>query len=262
MESSAGAFRRSSFNYAGLNFSYLDSEGDGDVLVALHAHWMEGITFAPLADALAPTFRVVAPDQRGHGHSDHATSYTRDDYLGDLAALLDHLHLTKPFVLLGNSLGGVNAYQYAARNPDPVRGLIIEDIGVEIADDITIVPTWTGNFRTREELAERIGPRLSPYLEPSFRETRQGWRLAFDPQETVESQTNIKGDHWKDWLGSSCPALLIRGRESRVTKQEHLEEMAARRPDTKLEVLDGGHVIHQSHPELFARTVKAFLQQL
>jgi len=262
MDGNPSAFRRSSFEHDALSFSYLDTQGDGEVLVALHAHWMEGISFAPLAAALAPTWRMVAPDQRGHGHSDHANSYTRDDYLGDLEALLDHLHLTKPLVLLGNSLGGVNAYQFAARNPNRVRGLIIEDIGVEIADDIPIVLTWAGNFRTREELAERIGPRLSPYLEPSFRETNQGWRLAFDPQEMLESQTNLNGHHWNDWLGSSCPALLIRGRESRVTKQEHLEEMAARRPSTKLEILDGGHVIHQSHPELFAHTVKVFLQHL
>lgn len=262
MGNDAGAFRRSSFQHDGLNFSILDTESDGDVLIALHAHWMEGITFTPLAAALAPAWRVVAPDQRGHGHSDHAKSYTRDNYLGDLEALVDHLHLTEPLLLLGNSLGGVNAYQFAARNPNRVRGLIIEDIGVEIDDDISIVLTWAGNFRTREELVERIGPRLSPYLEPSFRETSQGWRLAFDPQEMVESQLNIRGDHWKDWLGSSCPALLIRGRESRVTKQEHIEEMAARRPNTSLQVLDGGHVIHQSHPELFARIVKAFLQQL
>ena len=40
---------------------------------------MEAATFTPLAAALAPEGRVVALDQRGHGDSDHAASYARDD---------------------------------------------------------------------------------------------------------------------------------------------------------------------------------------
>jgi inosine-uridine nucleoside N-ribohydrolase len=37
---------------------------------------------------LAPQWRVIAPDQRGHGDSDRAASYTRDDYVDDAVALL------------------------------------------------------------------------------------------------------------------------------------------------------------------------------
>ena len=63
--------------------SCLDNSGDGPVLVALHGHWMEGVTFAPLAAPLAPlaaplapAWRVLALDQGGHGDSDHAPSYS------------------------------------------------------------------------------------------------------------------------------------------------------------------------------------------
>ncbi len=84
---------------------------------------MEGVTFAPLAAARAPAWRVVALDQRGHGHSDHAPragGYAREAYLGDVTALVAHLGLDTA-VLLGNSLGGVNAYQFAARRPARAR---------------------------------------------------------------------------------------------------------------------------------------------
>ena len=120
-----------------LRLSYLDWGGNGRVLIALHAHVMEALTFAPLAAALAPEWRVVALDQRGHGYSDHASSYSRNDYISDLEAFVDHLGLTN-FILLGNSLGGVNAYQFAARNPTKVRGLIVEDIGAEVWDDLKL----------------------------------------------------------------------------------------------------------------------------
>ena len=119
---------RHEFRHDGLRLSYLDG-GRGDrVLIALHAHIMEAATFVPLAAVLAPEWRVLALDQRGHGYSDHAPTYTRDDYIGDLEAFIDHLGVSDS-VLLGNSLGGVNAYQFAARHPERVRGLVIEDLG-------------------------------------------------------------------------------------------------------------------------------------
>src|SRR5688572_15722875 len=94
------------FQHNQLTFSYLDSGGTAPIIIALHSHWMEGVTFAAFADALAPEWRVIALDQRGHGDSNHATSYTRDDYLGDVEALMSHLNIKEPVVLLGNSLGG------------------------------------------------------------------------------------------------------------------------------------------------------------
>ena len=79
--------KRECFHNNGLTLSYLDAGGDGPVLIALHAHMMSAASFEPLAAALSPKWRVVALDQRGHGHSDHATSYTRDDYIGDIESL-------------------------------------------------------------------------------------------------------------------------------------------------------------------------------
>ena len=80
--------QRHKFQHDGLTLSYLDAEGDGQPLIALHAHWLEATSFVPLAKDLAPEWRVIALDQRGHGYSGHAKTYTRDDYLGDLEAFL------------------------------------------------------------------------------------------------------------------------------------------------------------------------------
>ena len=74
---------RFTFRSGGLTLSYLDAGGDGPVLIALHAHMMTALSFEPLAQALWPDWRVIALDQRSHGHSDHAASYSRDDYIGD-----------------------------------------------------------------------------------------------------------------------------------------------------------------------------------
>ena len=253
---------RHRFLHDGLHFSYLDAGGEGRILIALHAHWMEALTYSAFAKSIAPEWRVVALDQRGHGQSDHAPSYAREDYLSDLDGLLSHLGVVEPVVLMGNSLGGVNAYQFAARSPARVRALIVEDIGVHVSGDADFILAWSGTFETREQLAERIGPRLLPYLQDSVRATPDGWRLAFDPPEIVESQKNLAGDYWRDWLASDCPALIVRGLNSPLTTQSHLEDMAMRRPNARLETLEGGHVVHFDNPDGFARSVRAFLDEL
>ena len=143
--------QRHNFQHDGLNLSYLDTGGVDETLVALHSHWMEGQTFDSLAAALAPGWRVIALDQRGHGYSGHAATYMREDYLGDIDALLAHLGISRT-VLLGNSLGGVNAYQFAARHPDRVRALIVEDIGTVIGDDTSFALSWSGVFKTCQDL--------------------------------------------------------------------------------------------------------------
>jgi esterase len=251
------SMKRLSFMQHGLSLSYLDG-GEGAPLVALHGHWMEAATFAPIAELLPPRWRLIALDQRGHGFSDHTPSYTRVNYLGDIVGLLDHLDL-QSVVLLGHSLGGVNAYEFAARFPDRVSAMIIEDIGAVINDDTSFALPWAGLYATRAALEERIGERLVPALTPSIRETAAGWTLAFDPRDTVQSQKELNGDHWDDWLASSCPALLIGGRDSRVTDAAQLEQMASRRPNTKLVTLAGGHVVHFDNPVGFAKTVGEFL---
>jgi esterase len=257
------SFQRHTFKHDGLTLSYLDTGSlpasiGRPPLLCLHAHLMQGATYTALANALAPDYRVIAPDQRGHGDSSHAATYTRHDYLGDIDALLRLLDLPQA-VLLGNSLGGVNAYQFAARIPDRVQALIIEDIGAVVTDDISFILPWEGVFATREELEARIGLRFVPYLRDSFRHSEAGWHLAFDPRDMVRSQQNLVGDHWSDWFASTCPALVLRGRESRVTSQEHMEQMASLRPHTHLLILDGGHALHTDNPGAFNAVVRSFL---
>ena len=254
------AIERHSFERDGFKLSYLDSV-EGKPLVALHAHWMEGSTFSRLADDLSPIWRVIALDQRGHGFSERSSDYSRSAYIADILGLFNHLDIDKA-VVLGNSLGGVNAYQLAARNPQRVAALIVEDIGATINDDTIIALEWKGIYPTRAALEAKIGERLSPALRSSIRETAQGWRLAFDPDDMVISQTGLNGDHWDDWLASRCPALLIRGRQSRVSNAILFEQMAERRPNTKLVIVDGGHVVHFDNPAGFAHVVKEFLDGL
>jgi pimeloyl-ACP methyl ester carboxylesterase len=251
---------RRAFDAGGHRLSYLDFGGRGRPLLALHGHFCEGRTFTALAAALAPDWRVIALDQRGHGRSDRTPEYDRDGYVRDAAALLDHLGLDG-VVVLGHSLGGVNAYQLAARHPHLVRALVIEDIGAVAEDDLSFCLSWPRRAPTRAALIEGLGDSVR-YLADAVREHPDGWGLAFDPQDMVTSQGRLRGDHWDDWLASDCPALLVHGTHSDVLSAEHAAAMTARRKDTRLVSLPTGHTVHDTAPADFATAVRKFLAEL
>jgi pimeloyl-ACP methyl ester carboxylesterase len=253
--------QRLGFEHDGLTLSYLDTGGDRPLIIALHAMWMEARTFEDFAESM-PEWRVVSMDQRGHGLSDHSTDYSRDAFVGDIAALLDHLGVREPVVLIGNSLGGTNAFLFAARYPDRVRALVIEEGPPEQRESLTFVLDWRGLYPTSAALEQKIGERLAWSVKPSFRETAHGWTLAFDPDELVSMKEVLNGNFWDEWMASTCPALVVRGTTSKAVDGKLLESMAARRPNTALVSLEAGHVTHHDDAAGFVSHVRAFLQKL
>ncbi|MER5207533.1 alpha/beta hydrolase [Streptomyces sp. NPDC002825] len=251
---------RAALSISGRRLSYLDFGGPGPLVLALHGHFGEGRTFAHLARRLAPDWRVVALDQRGHGYSDQPSDFSRAGYVADAAAVLHHLD-AGPAVVLGHSLGGVNAYELAARHPRLVRALVIEDIGAEVEGDLSFCLAWPHRAPTRSALVEALGGSAA-YLSDAMREYGDGWGLAFRPEGMVASQRNLNGSHWQAWLGSDCPALLVRGSRSSVLSADHAQEMAAKRPATRLVELPTGHTVHATDPEGFAAAVRTFLSGL
>ncbi|MEU6513669.1 alpha/beta hydrolase [Streptomyces sp. NPDC046978] len=252
--------QRAATTAAGQRLSFLDFGGPGQLLLALHGHFGEGRTFTNLARELGDHWRIIAPDQRGHGYSDRPADFSRNGYIQDAASVLETLGLSNA-VVLGHSLGGVNAYQLAARHPRLVRALIIEDIGAEVDDDLSFCLSWPHRAPTRSRLLEELGPSAS-YLTDAVREYPDGWGLAFSPQDMNASQRQLNGDHWNDWLASNCPALLIRGSRSSVLSAQHAKDMAARRPRSHLTELSTGHTVHETDPTGFATTVRDFLSSL
>ena len=121
---------------------------------------------------------------------------------------------------------------------------------------------WRGIYPTSEALEQKIGERLAWSVKPSFRETARGWTLAFDPEELVSMKEVLNGDFWKEWMASTCPALVVRGTTSKAVDGKLLESMAARRPNTELLTLEAGHVTHHDDLAGFVSGVRAFLRKL
>jgi pimeloyl-ACP methyl ester carboxylesterase len=253
---------RASLDLGGRRLSYLDFGGPGRPLLALHGHLDQGAMWSELAAALGPDWRVIAPDQRGHGQSDRAPDYSRDGYISDAAALLAHLDV-RQVVALGHSLGGLNAFQLAARHPHLVSALIIEEIPAVITGPSRLDFLLASPYQAaaRAELIEGLGP-AGPMFSEWLRELPDGsWRLPFHPQDMVNSEASNWGDHWADWLATDCPALLVVGRDSPVTRDQ-AHAMTEKRPNTRLVELNGDHFVHAHDPAAFITAVRVFLSSL
>ncbi|MFB6619842.1 alpha/beta fold hydrolase [Streptomyces sp. NPDC056367] len=257
--------------------AYTDFGGTGRPLLALHGGMSEGAAFTGLAAALGEEWRVIAPDQRGHGDSDRAPDYRREGYVADAVALLDHLGLQEPVTVLGYSLGGLNALHLAAAHPDRVCALVNTDATVQIhpaeSDWFAFLRGLVYTAPTREELLEAAGPLGAQIVGQALRPLAggspgtesgggTGWRLPFHPQDQLDSIEACRGDHWDAWLASTCPALLIHGTRSAALPQEVATAMVTRRPNTSYTPLEGDHFVPFQDPEGFYDAVRKFLAGL
>ncbi|QWU15837.1 Pimeloyl-ACP methyl ester carboxylesterase [Paenibacillus sophorae] len=256
----AEGYSRKFFEGPDTTLSFIDFGGGGFPVLALHGHMNEGLFAQDLARTLAGEYRVIALDQRGHGESGRPLSYDNERYVDDALALLDHLGIDET-VLLGHSLGGVVAYRLAARRPERVRALIIEDIGAVVNDNLSFTGRWPRRMPTKEALIAALG-RVGPAFAYSMREYGDGWGLPFVPEDMAVSQRHLNGDHWDDWLATDCPALLLHGMRSTCLSYDQAEEMASRRPNTKLVHFEAGHSIHFDALDPFIEAIQAFLKSI
>ncbi|HEY1175356.1 MAG TPA: alpha/beta hydrolase [Phytomonospora sp.] len=245
----------------GRTLAYTDFGGTGRPLLALHGHLGEGANWAPLAAALDGEWRVIAPDQRGHGDSDRAATYTSAEYAADAVALLDHLGLGAVPVV-GHSGGALTAVYLSALHPSRVTAIVAGEIPVVLdkpgALDFVLSLPYTGE--SREALTAALGP-FAPHFAGRIRELPDGTaRLPFHPQDTVASERAGHGEHWDAWTAGTCPALILRGADGGLVDEDMAARMAARRAGTRVEALAADHFLLEKDPEGFATAVRDFLR--
>jgi pimeloyl-ACP methyl ester carboxylesterase len=111
----------------------IEGKGSGSLptLVVVHGISANATELARMYIPLKAHFqRIIALDLPGHGWSEAPQSGMRPEPLIDLfSAAVQHFVGREPFVMFGNSLGGLAAIRYAGRHPDTVKALILSSPG-------------------------------------------------------------------------------------------------------------------------------------
>ncbi|WP_299130206.1 alpha/beta hydrolase [uncultured Amaricoccus sp.] len=260
----------------GLNLAYTDEgESAGPPLLCLPGLTRNGSDFEDLASALGGRRRLIALTLRGRGASDRDPEFLNYN-VGiegrDVLELLDHLGLGK-VVIVGTSRGGLIAMLLAAVAKDRLAGVLLNDIGPEIAGDgLSRIMVYLGvapNARDFEAAAGALKATLSAQF-PDVTDARwlasarrwfemgpEGLRLNYDPKlrdAVVAVSAQPAPDMWPlfDAL-EGLPVAVLRGVNSDLLSAATVAAMLARRPDLIVaEVPNRGHVPFLDEPESLA----------
>ena len=231
--------------------------GDDDApktMVCVHGLTRNGRDFDGLApDLVAMGYRVICPDIVGRGRSDNLPNplhYHYGQYLNDLTVLLGYLAVDK-IDWLGTSMGGLLGMMMAAIPGNPVRSLIINDVGAVIP--VAALRRF-GDYLGRDPVFHSLAEAeayfrlvLAPFgqltdaqwqhLTQNSVRTRPDQTLgpAYDPMIAEPFRQNLPTEDltfWPVWQAITVPVLMIRGGESDLFLDKTALEMKALKPDS------------------------------
>ena len=242
--------------------------GDGEPVLLIHGLGASHRDWRDVMPALAPHYRVLAPDLRGHGSSPRQRPYNPERFAADMRALLDARGVDRVDVV-GHSMGGAVALCLALCAPERVRRLVIANS----------VPS----FRPRRpaeiaEIAFRIG--MMGVLGPKRLGRIMARRMFPDPGQEAQralleerAERNRRGVYLESLIALSrwsvrerldavtMPALVIASGHDYFPVDDS-ERFAAELPDGRLHIFpDARHGLPLEHGEAMAEVIAAFLRE-
>ncbi|TCS33723.1 3-oxoadipate enol-lactonase [Paucimonas lemoignei] len=250
----------------GIGIDY-DMQGEGPPLLFIHGLGSCKEDWEAQVAHFAARFRVISFDLRGHGASDKpAGPYSMAQFANDAAGLLHALQIESAHVV-GISLGGAVAFQFAVDYPGLVQSLTIVNSG----PDATVrtfkekLAIWMRNYVVRRKgmakLAAMIALRLFPKPENRAERERFIERTSRnDPQAYLNAFAALIGWSVAERIGGiTCPVLAIAADQD-YTPLSMKEAYVARIPGARLEVVnDARHALPMEKPAQFNAVLERFL---
>ena len=245
--------------------------GEGEPLVILHGFLGMGDNWKTLGNRFAADgYQVHLVDQRNHGRSFHAPEFNYQVMANDLSAYLDH-HKLEQIRLLGHSMGGKTAMEFAVNNPEQVDRLMIADIAPKQypAHHQDILKALTSLDFDQIKSRGEADKALAQYLkEPGVRQFllknlywvekgKLGLRINLPVLTEYASQVGEALGQDSLYTG---PTLFLRGGRSSYILD--MDELGIGRHFTDYElntINEAGHWLHAEKPDEFYRIVTEFL---
>ena len=262
-------------NVRGPSINVLDWGGQGPPAVLLHGGSLTARTWDYVALALRADFRLLALDLRGHGASDWAEDYSMQSHASDVAAVVDELGLARTR-LVGMSLGGMVACEFALRHPERTESLAMVDVvpRPRFAATARMRAFMTG-FRgaaTVEEVVEMalaVSPRSDPqrlhYRMRALLKRGDDGRLVWKCDQRYRRPSDYAAlmEHLAGFETRvptlSAPFLLARGGDSLIVSEEAANDFAARFPDGRwINIAGAGHNVQEDNPRDLAKALRTF----
>jgi esterase len=244
--------------------------GHGEPLVLLHGLFGSGDNWFGVAPKLAEKFHVFAPDLRNHGHSPHHPEMGYPLMAADVEKFFSAQKIESAHVI-GHSMGGKVAMQFASDFPARVNKLVVVDMAprayARTHDKIfaALLALDLVAFQTRQQIEDALAPEipslnLRRFLLKNLGRDGHGkflWKMNLPG--VAENYFNLGKVLVADSRFDK-PALFLRGGQSDYINASDETEIHRRFPAAKIEtVTTAGHWLHADAPEEFVRRVLSFL---
>ncbi|GLY38450.1 lactone hydrolase [Amycolatopsis sp. NBRC 101858] len=244
--------------------------GAGEPLVLLHPLALSGDLWTPLAEALSDEFQVFALDLRGHGDSAwDGKPFTIEDLADDVARTLDTLDLPAAS-LLGLSMGGSVAVNFAGRHPGRVRSLVLADTTAWYGEDA--VTTWAERAQKAVAVprAKQVTFQLDRWFSPEFldRHPDEADRvvkifLRTNSEAHAAASIAMGAMDSRPLLPSvTAPTLVLAGRHDYATPPSMARTLAEGIDGAELEILPGLRHLSLIERPLLAGRVRQHLRRV
>jgi len=255
--------------HEGVRLSCAVYGGTGPAVVLLHGLCGHAEEWAETASWLSKSYRVVAPEQRGHGRSDrNPADISRTAFVDDAVMWVEQLGLA-PATFVGHSLGGHTAFLLAARRPDLVRGLVVAEATPQADPEASTrvrawLEAWPVPFTSYDQAIKFFGGNtLRAQVWASGLEQRNdGFWPRFQVSVMLAALNEIAcRSYWDEWALIRCPVLVVRAQHG--ASAVDTQRMAELLPHARVvEIEKSGHDIHLNQPHRWRESLQSFLSTL
>ena len=244
--------------------------GSGQPLLILHGYFGMSDNWKSLGLQFAENFEVHLIDQRNHGRSFHSDEFDYELLVEDLHNYIEQYNL-QHVILLGHSMGGKVAMQFAVTYSELVNKLIVADISPKyykphheyILAALNSVNFSLHNTRKKVEEVLKIDVKeqnvIQFLLKNVYWESKGKLAFRFNLQSLTENNSEV-GDALISFTHFEGATLFLKGENSNyITKEDTLLIEAHFANSQVVTVKNAGHWLHAENPEQFYNEVVSFL---
>ena len=247
--------------------------GAGEPIVILHGLFGMLDNWQTLAKQLAEDYLVYLVDQRNHGRSPRAAAHGYPEMADDLHRFLTDQGIPAATVL-GHSMGGKTAMQFALTHPEMTERLVVVDIapkayaGGHESIIAALQALHPERLDSRSEAEAILAPRIPELgvrqflLKNLSRDKAGGYRLKMNLDVLAREYPRIMADiELANPSPYTGPALFVRGGRSAYVQDEDRPRIEALFPAARLHtVANAGHWVHAQAPKVLLQVLRDFLK--
>ncbi|MGZ8552296.1 MAG: alpha/beta fold hydrolase [Chitinophagaceae bacterium] len=241
-------------------------DADGKPVIFLHGLSDSWHSFEKVLPLLPPNIHAFAVTQRGHGDSDHPlTGYTPKDFASDIAAFTRLMNLESA-VIVGHSMGGMIAQQFALDYPGLTKAVVINSSAASLKDNPGLPEFYEQVLELNDPMDKAFMDEfqkstLAKPIDSAYYNLLVAEGLKVPVRVFKAALTGLmNADYTKELKNIKVPVLIMWGTKDGIFSRTNIQLLVQEIRDARLLVYEGtGHALHWEEPVRFVNDLVGFV---